>query len=74
MGLLSVGRKKAADLANVLIVETVPLAITKGLDTGIVVPARSTPRMDHDRKQLKGQQTLRGKKNNRGTLFRSKQQ
>lgn len=48
-----------ADLANVLIIETVPLAINEGFDTGVVVATRSAPRMDHDREQFKGQQTLR---------------
>lgn len=47
------------DLANVLIIETVPLAITEGLDAGVVVATRSAPRMDHNREQFKGQQTLR---------------
>ncbi len=42
-----------------LIVETVPLAITEGSDAGVVVATRSAPRMDHDGEQLKGQQTLR---------------
>lgn len=42
-----------------LIIETVPLAITEGFDAGVVVATRSAPRMDHDREQLKGQQTLR---------------
>lgn len=48
-----------ADLANVLIIETVPLAITEGFDAGVVVATCGAPRMDHDGKQLKGQQTLR---------------
>lgn len=48
-----------AYLANMLIIETVPLAITEGLDAGVVVATCSTPRMNHDREQLKGQQTLR---------------
>lgn len=42
-----------------LIIEAVPLAIAEGLDTGIIVATCSTPRMDHDGEQLKGQQTLR---------------
>lgn len=42
-----------------LIIETVPLAITEGFDAGVVVATRSAPRMDHDGEQLKGQQTLR---------------
>ena len=48
-----------ADLANVLIVEAVPLAIAEGFDAGVVVATRGAPRMDHDGEQLKGQQTLR---------------
>lgn len=48
-----------ADLANMLIIETVPLAITERFDAGVVVATRSAPRMDHDGEQLKGQQTLR---------------
>lgn len=56
-----------ADLANMLIIEAVPLAITEGFDAGIVVAACSAPRMDHDRKQLKGKQTLKIK---RRTLLR----
>lgn len=51
-----------SDLANMLIIETVPLAITEGLDIGVVVSACSTPRMDHDREQLKGQQALKMKR------------
>lgn len=47
-----------SDLANMLIIETVPLAITEGLDVGVVVSARSAARMDHDGEQLKGQQAL----------------
>lgn len=47
-----------ANLANVLIIKTVPLAITEGLDAGVVVATCSAPRMDHDGEQLKGQQTL----------------
>lgn len=50
--------KTEADLANVLIIKTVPLAIAERFDTGIVVATCSTPRMDHDREQLKGQQAL----------------
>lgn len=42
-----------------LIIETVPLAVTEGFDAGIVVATCSTPRMDHNREQLKGQQALR---------------
>lgn len=44
-----------ADLANMLIIEAVPLAIAEGFDTGIIVATCSTPRMDHDGEQLKGQ-------------------
>lgn len=50
-----------ADLAHVLVVEAVPLAVAEGLDAGVVVATRSAPRVDHDREQLEGQQTLRGK-------------
>lgn len=42
-----------------LIIETVPLAITKGFDAGIVVATRSAPGMNHDGEEFKGQQTLR---------------
>lgn len=42
-----------------LIIETVPLAVTEGFDTGVVVATCSAPRMDHDREQFKGQQTLK---------------
>lgn len=45
-----------------LIIETVPLAITEGLDIRVVVTTCSTSRMDHDREQLKGQQALSGNK------------
>lgn len=48
-----------AYLANMLIVETVPLAVTERFDAGVVVATCSTPRMDHDWEQLKGQQALR---------------
>ena len=48
-----------ADLANMLIIETIPLAITEGFDAGVVVATCGAPRMDHYGKQLKGQQTLR---------------
>lgn len=51
--------RASADLADVLIIETVPLAITEGFDAGVVMAACSTARVDHDGEQLKGQQTLR---------------
>lgn len=54
-----------ADLANMLIIETVPLAITEGLNVGIVMTTSSAPRMDHNRKQFKRQQTLRIQKEGR---------
>lgn len=41
-----------------LVVEAVPLAIAEGLDAGVVVTAGCTPRVDHDREELKGQRTL----------------
>lgn len=47
-----------ADLANVLIIEAVPLAVAEGLDAGVVVAARSAPAVDHDGEELKGQQAL----------------
>lgn len=62
-----------ADLANMLIIEAVPLAITERFDACVVVATCSTPRMDHDREQLKGQQTLRLDKE-KIFLFRQKQQ
>lgn len=57
-----------------LIIETVPLAITEGFDAGVVVATRSAPRMDHDGEQLKGQQTLRTdrRKKNHIVQIRSK--
>ena len=45
-------------LTNMLVVETVPLAISEGFDTGIVVAACSTPRVDHHREELKSQRIL----------------
>lgn len=54
-----------SDLANMLIIKTVPLAITEGFDVGIVVTASSAPRMDHNREQFKCQQTLRIQKKRR---------
>lgn len=48
-----------ADLANVLIIEAVPLAVAEGFDAGVVVAARGTPGMNHDGEELKGQQALR---------------
>lgn len=55
-----------------LIIETVPLAITKGFDAGVVVATRSAPRMNHDGEELKGQQTLRTHRG--GNWLRSKQE
>lgn len=48
-----------ADLANVLIVEAVPLAVAEGLDAGVVVAARGAPGVNHDGEEFKGQQALR---------------
>lgn len=48
-----------ADLANMLIIEAVPLAVAEGFDAGVVVAARSTPAVNHDGEELKGQQALR---------------
>lgn len=48
-----------ADLANVLIVEAVPLSVAEGFDAGIVVAARGAPGVNHDGEELKGQQALR---------------
>lgn len=47
--------KTENNLADVLVVETVPLAIAEGLNAGIVVATCSAARMHHDREQLKGQ-------------------
>lgn len=52
-------RHSAADLANMLIIEAVPLAVAEGFDAGVVVAARSTPAVNHDGEELKGQQALR---------------
>jgi len=47
-----------ADLANMLVIEAVPLAIREGFDAGIVVATCSTSRVHHDRKEFKGQRIL----------------
>ena len=44
-----------SDLADMLVVETVPLAIAEGLDAGIVMSTCSAPRMNHYREEFKGQ-------------------
>lgn len=51
-----------------LIIKAVPLAITKGLDAGVIVSPRSTPRVNHDRKQLIGQQALQQNEGNSFTV------
>jgi hypothetical protein len=41
-----------------LVVKTVPLAISEGFDTGVVVATCSTPRVHHHREELKSQRIL----------------
>lgn len=46
------------NLADVLVVEAVPLAIAKRLDAGVVVSTCGTPRMHHYREEFVRQWAL----------------
>lgn len=54
--------KKLRNLADVLVVEAVPLAVTEGLDAGIVVSTCGAPRMHHYREEFIGQRALQSMK------------